>query len=114
MKTDIDRLLAEEEQAGVERDYERAARKKADRLRLETEFNNLRDTWSQEHELDEVVDVDDIAQVISQWTGIPLNQMMETEAERLLTMETRLHERIIGQEEAIHAIADAIRRLVVV
>ena len=110
MKTDIDRLLAEEEQAGVERDYERAARKKADRLRLETEFNKLRDTWSQEHELDEVVDVDDIAQVISQWTGIPLNQMMETEAERLLTMETRLHERIIGQEEAIHAIADAIRR----
>ncbi len=110
MKTDIDRLLADEEQAGVERDYERAARKKADRLRLETEFSNLRDAWSQEHELDEVVDVDDIAQVISQWTGIPLNQMMETEAERLLTMETRLHERIIGQEEAIHAIADAIRR----
>ena len=110
MKTDIDRLLAEEEQAGVERDYERAARKKADRLRLETEFSKLRDAWSQEHELDEVVDVDDIAQVISQWTGIPLNQMMETEAERLLTMETRLHDRIIGQEEAIHAIADAIRR----
>ncbi len=110
MKSDIDRLLAEEEQAGVERDYERAARKKADRLRLETEFNTLRDAWSQEHELDEVVDVDDIAQVISQWTGIPLSQMMETEAERLLTMESRLHERIIGQEEAIHAIADAIRR----
>ena len=110
MKTDIDRLMAEEEQAGVERDYERAARKKADRLRLESEFNQLRDSWSQEHELDEVVDVDDIAQVISQWTGIPLNQMMETEAERLLTMETRLHDRIIGQEEAIHAIADAIRR----
>ncbi len=110
MKTDLDRLMAEEEQAGLERDYERAARKKADRLRLESEFNQARDAWSQEHELDEVVDVDDIAQVISQWTGIPVNQMMETEAERLLTMEARLHERIIGQEEAIHAIADAIRR----
>ena len=79
-------------------------------MRLETEFSKLRDAWEQEHELDEVVDVDDIAQVIAQWTGIPVNQMMETEAERLLTWKTRLHDRIIGQEEAIHAIADAIRR----
>ncbi len=109
-KTEIDRLAAEEEQAGVERDYERAARKKAERLRLETEFNTLRDKWESEHQLDEVVDVDDIAQVIAQWTGIPVNQMMETEAEKLLHMEDRLHERIIGQEEAIHAISDAIRR----
>jgi ATP-dependent Clp protease ATP-binding subunit ClpC len=57
-----------------------------------------------------VVDVDDIASVVNQWTGIPLTQMMETEAEKLLQMEARLHERIIGQEEAIHAISDAIRR----
>jgi len=110
MKTELDRLAAEEEQAGVERDYERAARKKAERLRLETEFNEKRDKWEVEHKLDEVVDVNDIAAVVAQWTGIPVSQMMETEAERLLTMEDRLHERIIGQEEAIHAIADAIRR----
>jgi ATP-dependent Clp protease ATP-binding subunit ClpC len=56
------------------------------------------------------VDVDDIASVVHQWTGIPVTQMMETESEKLLHMETRLHERIIGQEEAIHAISDAIRR----
>jgi ATP-dependent Clp protease ATP-binding subunit ClpC len=56
------------------------------------------------------VDVDDIAQVIAQWTGIPVSQMMETESEKLLHMEERLHERIIGQDEAIHAISDAIRR----
>jgi ATP-dependent Clp protease ATP-binding subunit ClpC len=110
MKTDLDRLRAEEEQAGVERDYERAARKKADRLRMEEQFNQLRDQWEEEHKLDEVVDVDDIAQVIAQWTGIPVSQMMETEAERLLQMEDRLGERIIGQKEAINAIADAIRR----
>ncbi|HEX7974748.1 MAG TPA: AAA family ATPase, partial [Anaerolineales bacterium] len=109
-KTELDRLTAEEEQAGLERDYERAARKKAERLRLENEFNELRDKWEAEHKLDEVVDVDDIAQVISQWTGIPLNQMMETEAEKLLNMEARLHEHIIGQEAAISAISDAIRR----
>jgi ATP-dependent Clp protease ATP-binding subunit ClpC len=110
MKTELDRLKAEEEQAGVERDYERAARMKADRLRLEEEFTKKRDVWEAEHKLDEVVDVNDIAQVLAQWRGIPVSQMLETESERLLKMEDRLHERIIGQEAAIHAISDAIRR----
>ncbi|HNR03180.1 MAG TPA: AAA family ATPase [Anaerolineaceae bacterium] len=109
-KTELDRLKAEEELAGVERDYERAARMKADRLRLEEQFNQARDKWESDHKLDEVVDVDDIAQVLAQWTGIPVSQMMEAESEKLLKMEDRLHERIIGQDEAIHAVADAIRR----
>ncbi len=110
MKSEIDRLAAEEEQAGLERDYERAAQKKAERLRLEAEFNAKRDQWEAEHQLDEVVDVNDIAEVVAQWTGIPVHQMMETEAEKLLHMEERLHERIKGQDEAIRAISDAIRR----
>jgi len=110
MKSEVDRLRAEEEQAGVERDYERAARMKAERLRKEEEYNEKRDQWEAEHKLDEVVDVDDIAQVLAQWTGIPVSQMMEAESQKLLQMEDRLHERIIGQQEAIHAIADAIRR----
>ncbi len=110
MKTEIDRMAAEEEQAGLERDYERAAQKKAERLRLEGEFSELRDQWETDHQLDEVVDSKDIAEVVAMWTGIPVSQMMETEAEKLLQMEERLHESIIGQEEAIHAISDAIRR----
>lgn len=110
MKTEVDKLLAEEEQAGLNRDYERAAQKKAERLRLEQDYNAQRDKWEAEHQLDEVVDVDDIASVVHQWTGIPVTQMLETESEKLLQMETRLHERIIGQDEAIHAISDAIRR----
>ena len=110
MKSEIERLSAEEEQAGLERDYERAAQKKAERLRMEGEFNAKRDQWESEHQLDEVVDVNDIAEVVAQWTGIPVNQMMETEAEKLLQMEDRLHERIKGQDEAIRAISDAIRR----
>jgi ATP-dependent Clp protease ATP-binding subunit ClpC len=109
-KTEIDRLAAEEEQAGLERDYERAAQKKAERLRLETEFQEKRDIWEREHQLDEVVDVNDIAEVVAQWTGIPVTQMMETESTKLLQMEQRLHERIKGQDEAIGAISDAIRR----
>lgn len=110
MKVEIDHLAAEEQQAGVERDYERAALKKSERLRIESEFNSKRDQWESEHQLDECVDVDDIAQVVAQWTGIPVSQMMESDAERLLHMEERLHERIVGQDEAIHAISDAIRR----
>jgi ATP-dependent Clp protease ATP-binding subunit ClpC len=110
MKSEIDRLAAEEEQAGLVREYERAAQKKAERLRLEGEFSNLRDQWESEHQLDEVVDVNDIASVVAQWTGIPVSQMMETEADKLLQMEERLHEHIIGQDEAIHSISDAIRR----
>jgi ATP-dependent Clp protease ATP-binding subunit ClpC len=110
MKNEIEKLRAEEEQAGLERDYERAAQKKAERLRIEQEFNTQRERWETDHKLDEVVDVDDIAEVVHQWTGIPLTQMMESETEKLLQMEERLHERIIGQEAAIHAISDAIRR----
>lgn len=110
MKREMDRLAAEEEQAGLERNYERAVKIKAERLRIEENFLVLRDKWEQEHKLDEIVDVNDIAEVISQWTGIPITQMMESEADRLLQMEARLHERIIGQDEAIAAISDAIRR----
>jgi ATP-dependent Clp protease ATP-binding subunit ClpC len=109
-KNEIDRLRGEEEQAGIARDYEQAAQKKSERLRIEQEFNEMRDQWEAEHKLDEVVDVDDIASVVHQWTGIPVTQMLETESAKLLQMEERLHERIIGQGEAIHAISDAIRR----
>jgi ATP-dependent Clp protease ATP-binding subunit ClpC len=110
LKGEIDRLMAAEEKAGLERDYEHAAEKKAERLRLEKEFREKRDAWEAEHQLDEVVDENDIAEVVAMWTGIPVSQMMETEAEKLLQMEDRLHERIVGQDEAIHALADAIRR----
>jgi ATP-dependent Clp protease ATP-binding subunit ClpC len=110
LKTEIDQLTAAEEEAGAARDYERAQISKADRLRLETEFNARRDAWRGEQRLDEIVDEQDVAEVISTWTGIPISQMMETEAVKLLHMEERLHERIIGQERAIAALADAIRR----
>jgi len=109
-KTEIDHLQTEEDAASNARDYQRAAEIKVSRLRLESEFKEKRDKWEAEHHLDEVVDVNDIADVVHQWTGIPVNQMMETESDKLLHMEERLHERIIGQDEAIHAVSDAIRR----
>src|SRR5512136_1099601 len=110
MKAELDRLQAEEDAASNSRDYQRAAEIKVERLRKDEEYHAKRDNWEVEHQLDEVVDVNDIAAVVHQWTGIPLSQMMETEATKLLHMEERLHERIIGQSEAIHAISDAIRR----
>jgi ATP-dependent Clp protease ATP-binding subunit ClpC len=110
MKDALARLLADEEAAGMAREYERAAEFKVQRLQLEQDYERERYVWQQENTLDEVVDADDIAQVVAQWTGIPVNQMMETESEKLLRMEEALHERIIGQHEAVTAIADAIRR----
>ena len=110
MKSEIDRLQSEEDAASMARDYQRAAECKAERLRLEAVFNAQRDEWEKEHHLDEVVDEKDITEVVAMWTGIPVHQMMETEAERLLQMEERLHDRIIGQDAAIAALSDAIRR----
>ena len=110
MKRELDRLSAEMERASQTKDFERAALLKTECIRLEDEFGQKRDAWQQKHELDEIVDVSDIAEVVSSWTGIPLHQMMETEAEKLLQMEDRLHERIIGQDEGIRVLADAIRR----
>jgi ATP-dependent Clp protease ATP-binding subunit ClpC len=109
-KTEIDKLQTDEDAASGSRDYQRAAECKAERLRLESEFNDLRREWEREHQLDEVVNAEDIAEVISSWTGIPLTQMLETEAEKLLCMEERLQQRIVGQHKAIGALADAIRR----
>jgi ATP-dependent Clp protease ATP-binding subunit ClpC len=79
-------------------------------MALEAEFTEKRDAWRQETGLDEVVNEEDIAEVVASWTGIPVMSLMQTEADKLLGMEEHLHERIVGQDEAINAIADAIRR----
>ena len=109
-QAEIEQLKNEEEVAGHDKDYERAATIQTQRIRLEEEFFKERDAWESEHELDEVVEASDVAEVVSQWTGIPMTQMLEAEAEKLLQMEERIHERIIGQDEAITVISDAIRR----
>ena len=110
MKDEIGRLTADEEAASLARDYETAAEFKMRRLQMEHDFEQHRINWQQEKSLDEVVDGEDIAAVVAQWTGIPVNQMLETESEKLLRMEEALHHRIIGQDEAVSAISDAIRR----
>ncbi len=110
MKLQLQKLASDEEAAWATRDYERAASFRSERLKLEEEFNAKRETWQQEEGLDEVVDENDIAEVVASWTGIPVSTMMETEAKKLLHMEERLHERIVGQDKALAAVSDAIRR----
>jgi ATP-dependent Clp protease ATP-binding subunit ClpC len=110
LKKDLQRVVAEEQAAGADRDYERAAEFKSQRLKLESDFAEKREAWQREMNLDEVVEERDIAEVVENWTGIPVSSMMETEATKLLHMEDRLRESIVGQDEAITAVADAIRR----
>ncbi len=109
-EAELNRLRREEEEAGARRDYERAAILRARYLQLEAEFERARSEWLKSSNLDEVVDEEDVAAIVSNWTGIPVSRMLETEREKLVDMEARLHERVIGQHEAIVALSDAIRR----
>jgi len=106
----LKQLTNEEEAASQRQEYEHAAQLKTERLRLEEEYNRAKSNWLKQEKIDEVVDGDDIAQLISNWTGIPVSQMLEGEAERLLHMEERVHDRLVNQEEAVAAISEAIRR----
>ncbi len=110
MKHEIDALAEQMEIAGVQQEYERAATLKMQLARLEDDYEAALGEWKDEKSLDEVVEETDIAEVLASWTGIPVFQLMEDEAHRLLRMEDILTERIIGQEEAINVLADAIRR----
>ncbi|MCW1969007.1 MAG: AAA family ATPase [Anaerolineae bacterium] len=107
---ELDKMRQMEEDAAMNADYQGAAQHKMQRLRIQNEFETLRETWLKNNQLDEVVDTADVASVVAQWTGIPVTQMMETENQKLLQMEDRLRERVIGQDEAIKAISEAIRR----
>jgi len=110
MQMELQRLQTEIEAASTIENYERAAKLKTERINVQAEFNLQREVWQQEDQLDETIGEKDIAEVVTTWTGIPVAQMLETEAEKLLRMEEALHQRIIGQDEPVAAIADAIRR----
>jgi ATP-dependent Clp protease ATP-binding subunit ClpC len=109
-KTTLEALVKEEEEAWAARDYEAAARVKTERVRLEGELTEEMAAWRVDANLDDMVEASDIAAIVSQWTGIPVTNMLESEAEKLLGMEDALKTRIIGQEQAIVAVSDAIRR----
>jgi ATP-dependent Clp protease ATP-binding subunit ClpC len=110
MEARLKRLDVEIEAASQQQDYEHAARHKAEKVRLEEEYNEAREIWLREMNIDEVVDEEDIAEIVAKWTGIPVTRMLEGEQSKLLHMEERLRLRVIGQERAIEAVSDAVRR----
>jgi len=110
LEQQLKQLTNEEEAASQRQEYENAAQLKSERLRLEEEYNQAKNSWLQQEKINGMVNDEHIAHLISTWTGIPVSQMLEGEAEKLLHMEDRIHERLINQEEAVTAISEAIRR----
>ena len=110
MERRIQDLNNEEEASAQRSDYETAAQHKSERLRLEQEYSRDKESWLRDKKIDMIVDDEDIAQLISKWTGIPVSRLLEGEAETLLHMEESLHERVVGQEEAVVSVSEAIRR----
>ncbi|MBN1176265.1 MAG: AAA family ATPase [Dehalococcoidales bacterium] len=106
----IKQLVNEEEAASQRQEFQQAAELKAERLKLEPEYTKAKDEWLEKEKIDEEVTAEHIAKLISSMTGIPVSQMLEGEAQKLLHMEERIHERLIDQEEAVGAISEAIRR----
>ena len=114
-KQQMEQLKFEAERAEREGDYGRVAEIHYGKLKaLEDDIakiqNQLRDTQGGEAMIKEEVTAEDIADVVSRWTGIPVSKMLQSEREKLLHLEEELHKRVIGQDEAIQAVSDAVRR----
>ena len=114
-KQEIENLKFEAERAEREGNYERVAEIRYGKIKsLESDIENiqieLKTTQGAEGMVREEVTADDIAEVVSRWTGIPVTRMMQSEREKLLHLEEELHKRVIGQDEAIEAVSDAVRR----
>ena len=114
-KQQIENLKIEAERAEREGNYERVAEIRYSRLKsLQDDINaiqsQLRNAQGAEAMVREEVTADDIAEVVSRWTGIPVTRMLQSEREKLLHLEEELHKRVIGQDEAITAVSDAVRR----
>ena len=114
-KQQMEQLKFEAERAEREGDYGRVAEIRYGKLKaLEDDIakiqNQLRDTQGGEAMIKEEVTAEDIADVVSRWTGIPVSKMLQSEREKLLHLEEELHKRVIGQDEAIQAVSDAVRR----
>lgn len=111
LEDEIEKLEKEKASAVNEQDFERAAKIRDEQKKIQTELDTAKKDWQdkQKSNCGEVTS-EDIAKIVSDWTGIPVVQLTKEESERLLNMEEELHSRVIGQEEAVSAIARAIRR----
>src|SRR6056297_57464 len=107
----IEEVEKEKEAAVKNQEFEKAAELRDKEKELEKELEELQEKWKQtKGRNDMVVETEDIAQIVSSWTGIPVTKLEETETKKLLQLEEHLHERVVGQDEAIKAVSQAVRR----
>lgn len=111
LEEELERIKKEKEEAVKTQEYEKAAKLRDNEQELQGKLDSLKGNWQNIKESDTpIVGPEDIAGVVSRWTNIPVNKLTESEAERLLKLEEILHKRVIGQEEAVSAVARAVRR----
>jgi ATP-dependent Clp protease ATP-binding subunit ClpC len=106
----LQELNAQIEDAVSQQDYERAARTKSDLVTLQAAYDAEYERLRTEHPVSDAVTAEDIGEVLAQWTGIPVRSMLQSETAKLAYMEQDLHKSVIGQERAVEAVSDAIRR----
>ncbi|MDH7497616.1 MAG: ATP-dependent Clp protease ATP-binding subunit [Syntrophomonadaceae bacterium] len=107
----LEEIIKEKEEAIMGQEYETAARMRDEEQRLRDEVERLRREWVSRRSVESgVVTAEEIASVVSAWTGVPVAQMAEAESERLARLEEVLHQRVVGQDEAVRAVARAVRR----
>ena len=111
LEKQLEEVRKEKEEAVANQNYERAAKMRDEETELNKKMDQMRAAWKgSESQKELVVTEDDIAEIVSKWTGVPAKQLTQDESERLLHLEQTLHERVIGQDEAVSAVARAIRR----
>ncbi len=111
MEEKVERLAKEKEDSIRCQEFEKAAHIRDEEQKLKNELDKIKDQWHQKNQTKtDTVTADDIAEIVASWTGIPVKKLAEEESERLLKMEDTLHNRVIGQEEAVKSISKAIRR----
>lgn len=107
----VESLKKEKEEAVLSQEFEKAAKVRDEEQKLREELTELRNNWQSKRDVvKSVVTPDDIAQVVGSWTGIPVKKLAQEESERLLHLDEVLHERVVGQDEAVKAVARAVRR----
>ena len=103
-------VIKEKEAAVSSQDFEKAAALRDRSKAIQQEINQLKKTWKGGDHDHLVVTEEDVAEVVSKWTGVPVSNLKKSDSERLLHLEKELHKRVVGQNEAVHAVATAIRR----
>lgn len=103
-------LLKEKEAAVASQDFEKAAEYRDGAKKMQSEIALMKKDWKGADHDDLKVTEEDVAEVVAKWTGVPLQNLKKSDSERLLHLEEELHKRVVGQDEAVHAVATAIRR----